>query len=488
VGYVLAVFLWYRCHGLSPFITSVCLGPRNPEIPSAVSRAFLQSHQSDAPCLSQVRTGRRAAASILGLVTCSPCDIAFAAENKLWGKPQRFADWDTSKALERLLKECNVRNLLELPEKAQLAFQVWSIALENAVDLPERLQAVPNGRSWWEGVLLEAARSETTEAAAIRSVLQSLGDRYARYIAPEDWGQQENIYAGEPAIGFGVAFVLEPVRPNQTAPKKTLPPGPDVLFVQPGSAAEAAGVQRGDVLMEIDGHFIGRAIDPDRYIFGPINSTAEVKLLRPSDNFVRSYFLPRVPTAIEPVDAAPLGQHTGYVYISTFQPPLESPLAKALGRALGGLELVGNASVDLASSARGLVVDLRGNGGGRLSQADKAAALVTQAAQDANVPVAILVDEGTASASEALAVSLRDKFSARIIGSGSWRTAGKGEEQVSFELLDGSAVVLSVDRWAPRGFKGVLAEEICGDVVGYPSARTAKEDPCVAAALRMLNS
>jgi carboxyl-terminal processing protease len=135
--------------------------------------------------------------------------------------------------------------------------------------------------------------------------------------------------------------------------------------------------------------------------------------------------------------------------------------------------------------ARGLVIDVRNNPGGLAAQAvavtseflrpgetvfieQDAAGRQTkipagdQGGAAGDLPVVVLIDEGTASSAEIFAGALQDHGRARLVGT---RTFGTGTVLQDFELVDGSAILLAVDQWlTPKG-RRIWHEGITPDVV-----------------------
>ncbi|MCW2608315.1 MAG: hypothetical protein JWO60_3008, partial [Frankiales bacterium] len=137
--------------------------------------------------------------------------------------------------------------------------------------------------------------------------------------------------------------------------------------------------------------------------------------------------------------------------------------------------------------ASGLVLDLRGNGGGRLDEAVETASafldggpVVSYARRgaaarrldavgdgDTAVPLVVLVDGGTASAAEVVAGALQDRGRAVVVGS---RTFGKGSVQEPRSLRDGSALELTVARWTTPSGRSVEGTGLVPDVEVPPGA------------------
>jgi carboxyl-terminal processing protease len=131
--------------------------------------------------------------------------------------------------------------------------------------------------------------------------------------------------------------------------------------------------------------------------------------------------------------------------------------------------------------ARGMLLDLRGNGGGRLDEAVETASafldrgpvvaytrrhgpaqrLDALGEGDTGRPLVVLVDGGTASAAEVVAAALRERGRAVLVGS---RTVGKGSVQEARRLADGSSLELTVARWTPPSGRSVEGVGLVPDI------------------------
>ncbi len=277
---------------------------------------------------------------------------------------------------------------------------------------------------------------------------------------------------------------------------------PLVVAVSPGSRAVSLDILPGDELVAADGHPIA-AESPDELalaLAGAPKSSVQLEFLRRrlDGSLVRLQRTVRrervdeesaVPVAIM-LDSA-----TGYVRVTTFE---GDKVADDLHSALGKLEDRG---------MHALVLDLRGNGGGRVDQAARIAGeflprgqiVYTSVGRKESVtdtvrvgrsfwrserkyPVVLLVDRGTASASELVAGALQDHDRALIVGR---TTFGKSLIMRDFPLTDGSAMVLVVGwlktpcgRVIQRRYRGTSRHEYfemagaASDTAGRPSCHT----------------
>jgi len=263
--------------------------------------------------------------------------------------------------------------------------------------------------------------------------------------------------------------------------------GEDVVVVAPvdGSPAARAGFQPGDRLVEVDGVAISgkRETDAVHALVGPPGTKVVIKAQRAAWQEPRTFTLVRDVIHVVSVESKLFDRKLGYVKIKTFQDRTDQYLRKALDdlRARAGGQL------------GGLVLDLRHNPGGLLDQAVKVSdrfldsgVIVTTKGRggrhveverahakgtEPRYPMAVLVDGGTASASEIVAGALQDSGRAVVIGT---QTFGKGSVQTVIELEDGSGLKLTVARYYTPSGRSIQERGIAPDV--WVKASDADED------------
>ncbi len=253
--------------------------------------------------------------------------------------------------------------------------------------------------------------------------------------------------------------------------------GDDVVVIAPidDTPASRAGFQPGDRLLEIDGRVVRglRESDAVRALMGPPGTKVLVKSQRASWGEPRSFTLVRDVIRLVSVEERLYDGKLGYVKIKTFQDRTDTYLRKALE------SLRGKSGGRLS----GLVLDLRHNPGGLLDQAVKVAdrfmdggVIVTTKGRGGKhveveraepkgnepaYPMIVLVDGGTASASEIVAGALQDSRRAVLVGT---RTFGKGSVQTVIELEDGSGLKLTVARYYTPSGRSIQERGITPDV------------------------
>lgn len=241
--------------------------------------------------------------------------------------------------------------------------------------------------------------------------------------------------------------------------------------------AARAGIRAGDTIIAIDGKPIAtiEAMEPLR---GKPGTKVTLTLVREGRDKPFDVTVTRETIRVASVRSRMLEPGYGYVRIATFQADTGNDFHKqveALKAKAGG-------------KLRGLVLDLRSNPGGLLTSAvqvaddllDKGVIVTTRgriAISDAKfeatpgdvlggAPVVVLVDAGSASASEVLAGALRDNNRVRVIGS---RTFGKGSVQTVLPLDNGDSVKLTTARYYTPSGRSIQASGIVPDVVLTPA-------------------
>lgn len=280
------------------------------------------------------------------------------------------------------------------------------------------------------------------EYGAIRGALNTLKDPYSIFLEPPSQELETQSLQGEFG-GVGVNIRRD------AAGRVVMSPFPDYPAIQ-------AGIQDNDQLISVDDHTIQADTTIDSisaWVRGPIDSKVRIGFSR-SGGPVQIANLTRVKVEIPSVTGRILDQDTtiGLLAISRFSDKTASEVQAEIRK----LSTLG---------ARRLVLDLRDNGGGLLDSGINTASLFlnggvvmyedqqgqpekTYAASAAgefkDLPLAIIVNHGTASAAEIVAGALRDRGRAPLIGQA---TFGKGSVQLIFELADHSSVHITTARW-----------------------------------------
>jgi carboxyl-terminal processing protease len=237
--------------------------------------------------------------------------------------------------------------------------------------------------------------------------------------------------------------------------------GITVVATLHGTPAEQAGMMSGDRIVEIDGKPTHGLTSDEalKTLRGPAGTTVKVVAERPGVPAPLTFSLTRRDILVNPVQHALLfPDGVGYVNLTVFS----SEAATDLGRAIDSLRTAG---------ARSLVLDLRANPGGLLDQGigvsdlfldpgqsivstrgrtpDENRAFADRAPQRfAGMPLVVLADSGTASASEIVAGALQDHDRALVAGTA---TYGKGSAQRVFRIRDGAVKLTTALWYTPSG-------------------------------------
>ena len=300
---------------------------------------------------------------------------------------------------------------------------------------------------------VEEVDSRTLYEGALKGMMESLGDPYTVYLDIQDMRGLNDTTSGN-FYGVGLSIT----KSNKSTPDK--PAYVEVVSPIENTPGFKAGIQAGDKIIEINGE-----PTPDMSmeevlskLRGPRGEAVEVTILRGKTvTFKRSLLrdLIQVPT----VESAMIGK-IGYVRLIQFTPDTAENLEQALK------------SFEAAGGYKGLIIDLRNNPGGLLDSAVKVAdkfidsgVIVSTKSRIAsenksfsaksnttvikkNIPIVVLINKGSASASEILAGALKDYHIAYLVGE---RTYGKGSVQqvVPFFEPDGTndGIKLTVARY-----------------------------------------
>ncbi len=298
----------------------------------------------------------------------------------------------------------------------------------------------------------------------IRGMMGALKDRYTRFMDPAAYKSMMEDNQGE---FVGIGAVLGTNKANQVYVVKVLPKGP----------AMKANVMAGDIILRVDGHSALKKPDTDvvKLIRGEPNTKVTLTVLRRAAT--KTIVIPRGVVKQEIVQHAMIDPVRKIGYISLLQFNEESDTQVTL--ALHDLQNQG---------MRGLIFDLRGNPGGLLDQAQQVASRfiergpvvwiksrseTLQTMENLPVdqslhqglkqfPLVVLVDGGSASASEIVSGAIKDTHSGILVGE---KTFGKGLVQTIMPLADKSAIAITTQHYYTAGKNDINHKGILPNIV-----------------------
>src|SRR3954453_6979194 len=332
---------------------------------------------------------------------------------------------------------------------------------------------------------------------AIRGMIDSLGDPYSAYLSADDYRKSLQGISGQ-FEGIGAEMTSRAGDGSDGC----APIGPDCRLIVtrpiPGSPAAPAGVEPGDVVLAVDGAAVdGLNVDGARQRIRGKKGTV-VKLALQRDGRPVELAITRDVVQEEEVETKALADGAvGYLRLSGFSDTSADALVDAL-------------TSHLRAGRTKLVLDLRGNPGGYVTAARKIAsqfvgggvlfweqdaqggqvpteALGDGVATDPKVKLVVLIDHGSASASEIVAGALQNTKRATLVRQQSF---GKGTVQQWQQLSgEGGAFKLTVARWLTPSKRWIHSVGLTPDVVvALPDPLPAGADPDLAKALEVLGA
>ena len=292
---------------------------------------------------------------------------------------------------------------------------------------------------------------------AIRGMLAALEDPHASYLSAEQHSREQEGYRGY-FEGIGAQVTLTDA-------------GLTVIAPIPGAPAEEAGIRAGDLILAVDGEDIEglTLIESVNLIRGP-GGTEVTLLVRHVGEFEDvSITVTRGRIPIESTAFRMLEDGIGHLWIYSFSNTTEDEVRRALDE----LE---------AANGRGLILDLRNNPGGLLASVISVTDLFLDsgtilyeidAEGDRNdydaarrgpatdVPIVVVVNQFSASASEIMAGAIQTSGRATVVGAS---TFGKGSVNIARELSDGSAIYFTIRRWYLSDGTQIEGEGVTPDI------------------------
>jgi len=287
---------------------------------------------------------------------------------------------------------------------------------------------------------LDPVDSETLVNGAINGLIKSLDDQFSGYVEPEFHAFDTDLSGSITGIGV----VIEKDEDSSLI---------SIVNVLPGTPAEGAGVVEGDIFIEINGEdATGFSTDQlAARVRGQEGTTVSIKMLRGEKEL--SFDIVRARINIPNVETEVMDDSYAYIKLNQFTAEARPQLNSAIN--------------ELAlEDKKGLILDLRGNPGGLLSSAVQVASMFVPADKVVlyeqfgdgteqvfnadgsdlalTIPVVVLVDERSASASELVVGAWKDYGLVTVIGT---TTFGKGVVQSQRDLVNGGGLRLTIARW-----------------------------------------
>ncbi len=275
---------------------------------------------------------------------------------------------------------------------------------------------------------------------AIKGYISGLGDPYTEYISKEDMQDYLEDTKGN-FVGIGI-YMIKNTEYNRIQVLSTIKGGP----------AEKVGIQAGDLILTVDGvNYSGEQMtEASNSIKGEEGKNVTIEILRGNKSLKFDVIRERV--KVNQVEGKVVSDNIGYIQFTSF----DETTAEDFKNKFEELE---------KQNIKALIIDLRDNGGGIVDEAldiadyvtDKDSVLLYEVDKNGNetvkkstkspiinMPIIILTNENTASASEILAGALKDLGKAKTVGS---KTYGKGVIQQILSLTDGSGLKITIEEY-----------------------------------------
>lgn len=282
--------------------------------------------------------------------------------------------------------------------------------------------------------------SEKMIESSIKGYVNGIGDKYTEYLTKEDMKELLETTSGS-FVGIGVYMV------NNTADNTIV-----IVGVIDGSVAQSVGLQVGDIISKVnDIEYKGEQLDKvSESIKGEEGSEVKITVIRNSETL--DFNIKRSSVKIKSVNSKMLDDNIGYIQIASFNDGTADEFKSAYNEIKDSVK-------------KGLVIDLRNNGGGVVDESLKIAETMVEKGKTLlitadknknekvdkskenpiiNVPVILLINNYTASASEILAGTLKENCGYKIVGIQSY---GKGVIQSIYSFKDGTGLKVTMEEY-----------------------------------------
>ena len=415
---------------------------------------------------------------------------------------------------------------------AALFMSGYSVGRDTGLTAPGEASEAEAWKPFWSAYTfirdrypLEPIERETLIEGAIRGMVEAVGDPYSSYLSPEDFENTLNDISGT-FEGIGAEIGAVDVAGN-AADCATFGPDCHLVIIAPiaGSPAEAAGLRPGDVIATVDGTTLD-GLTPDEArdrVRGKAGTEVTLHILR----FEAPIPAPTAAPGASPgASASPASTPKPRELLDQFDVTIvrakiqrrEVTSRELADGTVGYVSLAGFSSegakqledairAHLENGITKIVFDLRGNPGGFVTDAEAVASEFladgpiyfqeeadgTQKQVDASpggiatdpaIQVVVLIDRGSASASELVAGALKDRGRATLVGE---TTFGKGTVQQWLELEELGGVKLTVSKWLTPDKHWIHRVGIAPDIaVTIPADNPSGSDPVLDRALEVL--
>jgi carboxyl-terminal processing protease len=349
-----------------------------------------------------------------------------------------------------------------------------------------------------QGEYVDQLNPDDLAEGAIRGMFQyGVADPYSGYMPPEQFNQALGDLSGAFG-GIGAEMSVRNIEnPEDLASCTELTATCRLVVVAPlaGTPAEEAGILAGDIVLAVNGEPVDGSTMNDQVteIRGEPGTDVTLTIQRDEEEPF-DLTITRAEIKLQEVETRMIDDHVGYIALNGFSAPASEQFAAGLADLL-------------EQGADQIVFDLRDNPGGYIDAAQKIASqfvddglIFTQEsagdevkqyestgdgiATDADLPLVVLVNGGSASASEIVAAALQEHDRATLIGE---PTFGKNTVQVWGRLENEGGVRITISRWFTPDHNSVAPDGIQPDIDAARTAETPpEEDPALDAALEFL--
>ncbi len=337
-----------------------------------------------------------------------------------------------------------------------LASAVLAALLGGGLSLYWASRATPLGKVWSivnliDKTFYEPVDREEAFEGAFQGAVSSLGDPYSVYMNADEWKEYLIRTSGE-YTGIGITIDV----------REDL-----VRIAEPmiGTPAEKAGLKANDVILKVDGEPVKNSDDVASKIRGPADTPVTLVILRENETFETT--IVRKPIMVPAVSSQLLENHIGLIQLMSFNEHSYSETKSALDTLR-------------AQGAEAMILDMRYNGGGFVDQClgiaelfvpkgtvvslrykDRPEQVSSSSGEGLEMPLVVLVNGGTASASEILGGAIQDRRAGTLVGT---QTFGKGLVQSIFYLPDQSVVKITTAEYLTPNGRKIHGEGLTPDV------------------------